>query len=311
MDLWDVDYDCTRETLHIISGDKDYYVQAIYHSKAAELVLTLSDMPKREIMSVVRHIFKSHREIMSVEIANCLTKLPMSRVRTYFRVELPDSVEGLQQRMSRKHRYNLKRESKILKEAEGPVIFEEYTSENFPPNIFTDFNKLKRASFPTKYGAYHLPDEQGYIDHMRLVSNIYVMKNSRNEEIISMVLSCEQTQYASLQNLTYDTKYSEYSPGKMLFHHYIEELTKKGKRELHMGFGNYKYKMHYGCITHPVYFTVFYRHFCQRAAYVVKLYGKLALFKIFSLKTVVLLYDAVMDILESVKELGHCIIHGR
>ena len=311
MDLWDVDYECSRETLHINSGDKDYYVQAIYHDKTAELGLALSDMPKREIMSVVRHIFKCHRETMSVEISNCLTKLPMSRVRTYFRIELPDSVEGLQQRMSRKHRYNLKRESKILDEAEGPVIFEEYTAGNFPQDIFTDFNKLKQATFPTKYGAYHMPDERGYIDKMRLVSNIYVMRNSRNGEIISMVLSCEQTQYASLQNLTYDTKYAQYSPGKMLFHHYIEELTRKRKRELRMGFGTYKYKMHYGCITHPVYFTVFYRHFYQRAAYVLKLFGKLALFRMFSLRTVLLLYDAVIDNLESLKELGNSIIHGR
>ena len=279
MDLWEGFDDCTRETLHI-SSDKDYYVQVIYKADRADFGLTLSDIPKREIMSAVQYVFASRPEVMSINIACCRAKFITSPDIPHFRLELPDSVEGLQQRMSRKFRYNLKRERKMLEDAEGPVIFEEYSAGYIPQEIFTEFARMKQATHKLRY----VPEGRGYSDYRRLISNAYIMRNSRNGEIISMVLSCEQCPIAYINNLTYEMKYSAYSPGKIIYHHYIETMMKKGYCELFLGAGGPDYKKHYGSVEETVYSVTLFRQFHKRVIYCVKHLIRKFLFRILSRK---------------------------
>ena len=262
MDLWEGFDKYTRETLHIKSGSNDYYLQVICDGINAELGLTLSDIPKREIMSAVRCVFRIHPEVMSVKITCCRAKFLISPEISYFRLELPDSLKGLQLCMSRKFRYNLKRERKILDEAEGPVIFEEYEAGNIPQEIFTEFARMKQATHTVRY----IPEGRGYYDDRRLISNAYIMRNSRNSEIISIVLSCEQCPIAYIDNLTYDLKYSAYSPGKMIYHHYVETMIKKGHHELFLGAGGPDYKRHYSSVEETVYSVTIHRQLYKRVA---------------------------------------------
>ena len=302
MDLWEGFDECTRETLHI-SSDKDYYVQVIYKTDRADFGLTLSDIPKREIMSAVQYVFASCPEVMRINITCCRAKFITSPDIPYFRLELPDSVEGLQKCMSRKFRYNLKRERKMLEEAEGSVIFEEYSAGNIPQEIFTEFARMKQATHKLRY----VPEGRGYNDDRRLISNAYVMRNSRNSEIISMVLSCEQCPISYINNLTYDMKYSAYSPGKIIYHYYIETMIKKGRRELYLGGGANDYKRHYGSVEETVYSVTIYRQFHKRAVYCVKQLIRKFLLRILSRKQQRNLGDAF----RRVKLWANSIIHGR
>ena len=287
IDLWEGFSECRSETLHIRSGSDDYYVQAVYEADRAELGLYLSRIPKRELKSAVRYIFASHPEVMTIGIRCCFAKFASSLKTNYFRIELPDSVEGLHERMSRKFKYNLKRERRTLEESEGPVIFEEYRAGNFPSDLFAEFARMKRATHTSRY----VPEGRGYFDDTRLISNAYVMRNSRNGEIISMVLSCEQGSISYIDNLTYNVKYSGYSPGKIIYHHYIETMINKGRHELFLGAGGPDYKRHYGSIEQTVYNTIIHRQFYKHAAYCVRL--------------------KLTDAKRLVKAWVHNIIHGR
>ena len=254
------------ETFHINSGSDDYYVQALYQGDTAELGLWRSSIPGREIMSLARHILRFRRDINRVRIRAACTRLPFSRKYFYTRLELPPTLEELRGRMSRKFRYNLKRERKILEEAEGSLLFEEYHAGNFPADLFAQFAGMKQEIYAGKY----IPSGRAYFDDRRIISDVYVMRSGRTGDIISMVLSCEQCPIAYINNLTYDMKYSAYSPGRMIYHYYIEALTKKGRRDLFLGVGTNEYKLRYGGIRSEVYGFFVYRSFLKQLWYNLK-----------------------------------------
>ena len=240
----------------------------LYKNDAATLGLWLSRIPIEHARELAKYIFRTHKEIQHIKFQRCFTEIKMCSKVNHFRIEFPSSIQEFNHRLTHKFKYNMRRERKLLEAEAGPLKFEEYSAENFPDDLFTSYFRLKAD---THKHDYHMTSRQ-YIDKYH-VSNAYAIR-SGNGEIISVVLSCEQCPVAYIENLTYDTRYSKYSPGKMIYHYFLEALIRKGIKELYLSGGNYEYKRHYGSIEEFVYSGVIHRRFHRRLLHAFKLLMK-------------------------------------
>ena len=182
----------------------------------------------------------------------------------HFRIEIPQSVEDLNSRLSRRFRYNLRHEKKLLTEAVGAITFEEYNVQNFPDDLMTEYFRLKKI---THNRDYHMTAQE-YIDCYH-VSNAYVLRKIDDGQIISMVLSCEQCPTAYIENITYDTAYAKYSPGIMVYTYFLEALIRKKYPEVFLMGGKLEYKRYYGSIEDNLYTGKIYRSIWKRWVYYV------------------------------------------
>ena len=266
-DLWTGHEGCTHETLCITDGTNEFYVQVLYENDTAELGLWLSKIPGEYAKELSRYIFRKHREVKRIKFQRCFTDISVSNKTNHFRIEIPASIEELNQRLTHKFKYNMRRERKMLEAEAGSLTFEEYEAGKFPDDLFTSYFRLKEQ---THGRSYHMTGKE-YTGTYH-VSNAYVIRGGKGE-IISLVLSCEQCPVTYIENLTYDTKYSKYSPGKMIYHYFLEALIRKGTKELYLSGGkgkNYEYKRHYGSIEEFVYSGVIHRHLHMRILFALK-----------------------------------------
>ena len=56
-------------------------------------------------------------------------------------------------------------------------------------------------------------------------------------KIIAVLLSCEQCDCVFLENLSYDTEYCKYSVGFQIYVFFLQQMIKKGKKQVYTGEG--------------------------------------------------------------------------
>ena len=74
-----------------------------------------------------------------------------------------------------------------------------------------------------------------------------------NNECLAVGLSCEQGKYVFFENFSYNKEYAEYSPGFILYIHYLNRLSEKGKAAVFLGDGHQLYKTYFGGIEDKTY----------------------------------------------------------
>ena len=247
-DLWRGFDDCSKDTLHIKHSGKDYYVQVMYEKNFARLGIWLMDIPSEAVKEVAAYIFKKHRKVRWIYFQRSYTELGECSESNHFRMTLPATSEELYSRLTNKSRYNIKREQRLLEAETGGLVFAEYDVDNMPKDVFEAYFTMKKIT----HGRDFRLTEQEYIMTSQ-TSNAYVIRAAKTGKIISLVLSCEQCPIVYIENITYDIVYAKYSPGKMIYHHYLGELVKKGKKELFLSGGQLDYKRHYGSREETIY----------------------------------------------------------
>ena len=89
------------------------------------------------------------------------------------------------------------------------------------------------------------------------VTNGYVLYFGDN--IASILFTCEQCPVVYLENLTYDTAFSVYSPSMLAYDYLLKNLIQKGKEEIYLGGGDYIYKKKYESAESQVVSVLVYR----------------------------------------------------
>jgi len=79
----------------------------------------------------------------------------------------------------------------------------------------------------------------------------------------ALILPCEQCEIAYIDNVSYAKKYAKYSPGILLYHHYLKELSER-KHLIYLGDGEYEYKAKYSSVKKKVYDGTVYRNSCWK-----------------------------------------------
>ena len=220
-----------------------------------DMGIWLTQISLQELKRIIKYVFNS-KAINRIEYRNSLWPMGNFKIGYHFKIELPNSISDLSARLSSKDRYNMKREMRIALENFPDLEFKEYSFEDVPEDILNQYIEFKSTTHNLSINC----SPKNYMKKQK-VSNIYVLQFGKDKnEIMSIILSCEQCDVVYLENMAYSKYFEQYSPGKILYGHYLEELVKKGKKTIYLGGGYYSYKERYGSIQEEVYSGTIYRN---------------------------------------------------
>ncbi len=181
----------------------------------------------------------------------------------HLRIELPETIEELDLRLSSKGRYNIKREKRMIEEAFGGCKVRHLPALDVAAlPIWEDYFKYKYITHKIHYGL----NAKEYCDKYH-VTDVYSLALGQEEKIAAIVLSCEQCPIVYIENLTYDVELGHFSPGQVLYDEYLKKLIEKGFREIYLLGGDYAYKKRYGSIEETVYSGTIYKNTCVKLYY--------------------------------------------
>lgn len=247
-DLWSSHY----VLIEVFDGSISYNFMLSISGAEGYLGVWLMDIPKCVLEFIEKTIFERYSNLKSIKYEYGLVATGYFTPKNHFRITLPNSEEELRARLSKKGRYNIKREKDILTKTFGNYTIEEYTSDNCPKEIIDVYFRMKRVTHKVDYRM--SADEYMKIYH---VSDIYVLK--LGDAIGAILLSCEQCSVVYIENLTYDINYAKYSCGQILYDIYLTRLIKKGFRELFLAGGDLDYKKRYGSVEEPIFNCIVFR----------------------------------------------------
>ena len=126
--------------------------------------------------------------------------------------------------LTKKERYNMRRQTKQCEEICGNLSFTDYVIGEAPEkNIF----KLIQVFWNYKnvsYGSDYAMTELEYIKKYH-VTDIYELKFGNTIAVV--LLSCEQGKDVFLENFSFDDKLSKQSPGMIIYNLYLIMLAEK------------------------------------------------------------------------------------
>lgn len=245
-------YDLVLSDYVILKID-DKFVEVKIHQNETELGIWLMGIERGQVESVCKYIFDNYPNIKKIKYQFSYHPIGYYTTKNHFKIYLPDTIEELSSRLSSKGKYNIKREKRLIEEDLGDITIKEYKSSDIPLEVINTYFTFKEK---THHIDYHMSPKE-YLENY-YVSDVYVMY--AGDKIVSMVLSCEQCEVVYIENLTYDTNYSKYSAGQVLYDYYLKRLVEKEKKEIFLAGGNLSYKKRYGSIEETVYHGVIYRH---------------------------------------------------
>ena len=197
-----------------------------------------------QVQAVARYVFAQYSEVVAVSSRRAdLVDAPETFHRVNdFHIELPEQPEELEQSISAKMRYNLRRERRLAEQAYGDFSVDIIrVNDARAEEWFAAYFAMKRVTHGRDYGM----TREEYV-RQYYVSHIYRLRFG--ERLAAIVLSCEQGSSVYLENLTYDVILAKFSPGSLLYSAYLKCLTEKGKKNLYIKGGPLAYKRHYGSI---------------------------------------------------------------
>lgn len=206
-------------------------------------------IPVKILHTIVKYIFKNYSSVYYCEIRRAIipdyngnTKC----IKNDIYVPLPKTEEELDATLSSKGRYNIRREKRIVSDKFGECSLKEVKANSEEGvGLTRTFFKLKEET----YGSHYNMSENEYLRKYH-VSNIYYMMFEN--DIAAILMSCEQCDMVYLENLTYDPKYKNFSPGQIAYDIFLKELIHKKKKALFLLGGEYGYKQRYGSIERDV-----------------------------------------------------------
>lgn len=264
-DLWDGISMADVKLLRYHDEKTDVFIEIYINGKIAKLGIYMMKLEDAVLDNIISFIFRKFRKISVISFDNSLTYAKGALLHNHLRIELPESADELEGRLSSKGRYNIRREKRLLNEKLGLWEVKNYAaSEENVTEIWDKYFEYKKITHGVDYKL--SPFEYCREYH---VTDLYVLHIGQEKKIGAIVLSCEQCPIAYIENLTYDTELASFSLGQILYDEYLASLIKKGKREVYLLGGNYSYKKRYGSIEEMVYDGKIYRNkFAENAAFI-------------------------------------------
>ena len=256
-DLWGKSSVGQTSLWHYKDKERSLYVESFCQGSTARLGIWLMPMETKVLRRIAKGVFNEFPEVKSIVIENATCDFKgRSFQNNHFRIELPKTVEELDQRLSAKGRYNIRREKRLLSEKKGRSVVCHYLAGDQESEIvWSSYFKYKSEAKKTIYGL--SPDEYYAKYH---VTDIYSLELGEQHDIAAIMLSCEQCSVVYLENMAFDDTLASFSPGQILYDEYLKLLIQKGKQELFLAGGNYSYKKRYDSIEDVVFKGAIYRN---------------------------------------------------
>ena len=256
---FDLQENCVWKLIKYKKGlRRDYYIQVKYsfEEQTAYLGIYLTQLSNYVLKQIVRFIFRKNPEIMYVKSTNSFARGGEWYATNYFTIKMPGDSNSMDDLISSKSRYNLRREKRILEENFGNVDIYEKSVDESTKEVET-YIAWKNNQYDQDW---HMSGEDYATSHC--VTHVYSLNS--NGKILSLILSCEQTPIVFCENMAYDEIYGKYSVGQILYHEYLKRLNEKCVEEVYLMGGDYSYKKRYGSVENIVYNSLFYRKISDR-----------------------------------------------
>jgi len=256
-DLWELHSSEMEVSLWCYKDqENEIYFETLVSGLEAKLGLWLVFLNRRILARIIKKIFITFPSINKIIIDNALAPAFAQYIsRNHFHIELPETEAELEQRLSSKGRYNIRREKRILREKLGGYKINHYHSLALEAeDAWSFYFEMKRKTYGNVYGI-------GIVEYCRKyhVSDVYTLTVGDNNRLASVFLSCEQCPIVYLENLTYDLELAEYSPGQILYDEYLRRLIAEKAQGVFLLGGDYSYKKRYGSIENRIYNCIVYR----------------------------------------------------
>lgn len=233
-------YDLLRYT----DKNEDITIMVKYVDNNAYLGIYLVPISKKALKAIIKYVFKHNKAINLIIYEYGYQKLgDNAKEVNHFRIHLPETWDSLQLRLSKKGRYNIAREKRILQQEFGAWSIQEYPAfSGQAEEVWEKYFEYKSITHGDHWKEYN---RDKYCKVFG-VSTVYALTLGESEQIVAIILSCEDCPEVYIDNLTYDSSLSKYSLGQILYDEYLKILISKGRKELFLLGGNYSYKKRYG-----------------------------------------------------------------
>ncbi len=234
------------EAAAITGDDGVKIVEYRLKDKAIELGLWLTPITLEELERLIQFICKQHPDVEKITYKNGVLPYGKAKEHNHFRIKFPKTVEEMEQRVTARSRYKMRKKLRFAEEAYGEMNLTEYTRKTLPLEIVEAFFDFKRQ---TRGREYNMTPKK-YLSKYH-VSHCYVL--SFGDTIGAIRFSCEQCPVVYGENFAYNPALKEYSLGRFIFYHHLIRMVEKGHSELFFAGGDYEYKTHYGSIEETLY----------------------------------------------------------
>ena len=231
--------------------DGPLFVQYLITGKTIKLGIWLLKLDACVLKKIRNLLFKKYKFVTSIEFPFIQQPLGYYIRKNHYSLSLPDS-RVFDEMLKKKHyRESFKRERE-LSSLLGERKLEIYDASNCPERIIDFYFENKKKTMNIDYGM----TKESYL-YSYHVSNVYAL--FFGDTLVSVLLSCEQCEKVYLENLSYDSAFARYSPGKLVYIYFVKEMIKKQKRSIYLGGGDYEYKKYFNSICEEKIIAIAYR----------------------------------------------------
>ena len=237
----------------LLSVDDNFLIPMKIVKNNAYLSVDLVDMPQDAFDVLIDYVFSNYKEIAKIRISASLnnTKRPsdLSKHEEYQTV-LPEMQEIFLKNLSSKIRYNYGYQQRRLIKAFGSC--EMLCCEEISEDLVKKYFELKHLSYGVKYSM----SPQEYLKKYHVNQAFELRVNGQTAAIIFNSIIDENV---FVENISYDLKYSKYSPGTILIIFMLLSLIdNKDLKNIYWGAYN-EYKKHFSNKEYIAYSGKIYR----------------------------------------------------
>jgi|GEM_PF-1558484 len=250
-------------TLYCIENNmQKTYIPVFFNNTSCELGCYMRKIDKCLFEKFVNYLFKTHKKLQVVSVLHTLTDIATLSVASHWHIELPDTIEEFDGLLSAKERQHCKYYAKKLLNEVGNISFEKINRDSISQDVVDLYLLWKKDSHKFSY------EKTSYLKDF-CVSNAYLLKT--NNTIIAIGFDVETSkENVYFENFSYDSKYSKYSIGMILYHNIIESWINDHKKIAYLLGGNYEYKRRYNGICTMTRSGGIYRHpFIEKLCYLI------------------------------------------
>jgi len=234
------------QTVIINNGKSKKVIEFKISDDSVEIALWLVDITDIELEHLLLYIKENYPNVKKVTYKNNKLAYGKSRAHNHFRIEFPQTVEEMEQRVSSKSRAKMRKKLNRAQEQYGKMEIIEYDRNNLPEELVDIFFKFK---FATRNREYNMTGRE-YLDRYH-VSHCYVVKFG--DTVGALRFSCEQCPVVYGENFAYNPELKDYSLGRFIFYYHLIRMVEKNHPQLFFAGGDYEYKKHYGSIEETLY----------------------------------------------------------
>lgn len=212
----------------------------------------LRKIDDQQFDAFIQFLFHRYKDLETIFFLHSLNKIKGIVSASHWHIDLPDSIEDFDAKLSSKVRYNSKWYPKKIRKDIGEYTIKKIKVSEISVEIIEKYLAWKKESYNFEY----TPDS--YVKDFG-VTNAYVMAVSSQLLAIGFIAETNETD-VYFENFAFDNNYSKYSLGIVLYHAIIDDLIKNHKKKFYLLGGNYEYKKNYNGICTMTSSGNVYRH---------------------------------------------------